>query len=252
MDVAALADRILSARRAGRVLAPLTDELELDLPAAYAVQRAVLARRLSDGEQQIGWKIGYTSAAMRRQMGIEQPNYGPLTDHMLLESGNVVPDDVVQPKVEPEVMVVVSGPVSAGMSLEAVHARCRELRVALEVVDPVWAGYRFRIADNTADGSSAAYAVRGPELPRDATVGELGVVLEVDGVEQHRGSTPAVMGHPLEAVRWLANALAAYGRELQADDVVLTGGITPAVDLPRGSVVTARFDGGLDVRTRRR
>jgi 2-keto-4-pentenoate hydratase len=43
--------------------------------------------RIDRGERQIGWKLGYTSVAMRQQMGVDAPNYGPLTDVMRVDTG---------------------------------------------------------------------------------------------------------------------------------------------------------------------
>ena len=70
---------------------------------AYAVQSEVTAMRLARGERVAGWKLGYTSAAMRTQMGVGEPNFGPLTDAMLLPSGATLPAGALQPRVEPEV-----------------------------------------------------------------------------------------------------------------------------------------------------
>ena len=251
VDVTALADRIFKARRAGQLLPPLTDEVNLDLETAYAIQFALLSRRIDDGERQVGWKIGYTSVAMREQMGIDKPNFGPLTDKMLARSGDDLPVGVVHPKVEPEVLVVIGAEITPGMDLDAIRAACREVRTALEVVDPVWEAYRFRVEDNTADGSSAAHAVLGPSIPSDAPLDSLPVAICVDGEELHRATTAAVMGHPLEAVRWLSGALHERRRQLQVGDLVLTGGLTPAVDLPSGSTVTARFASDLEVAVHR-
>ena len=56
----------------------------LGIDDAYAIQQAGTQLRVERGERVVGWKLGYTSLAMRSQMGIDQPNLGPLTDAMLL------------------------------------------------------------------------------------------------------------------------------------------------------------------------
>src|SRR3954447_17590099 len=97
------AERIISARARRETLTPITDTQQMSMADAYAIQHCMTAARLSRGERIVGWKLGYTSKAMRSQMGIAEPNFGPLTNQMLLDDGALLPGTVVQPKVEPEV-----------------------------------------------------------------------------------------------------------------------------------------------------
>jgi 2-keto-4-pentenoate hydratase len=238
---------ITTARAEGRTLTPITDAARLTLDDAYAVQREGLARRLAAGERPAGWKIGYASQAMRAQMGVDRPNYGPLTDAMLLADGAVVDSGLLQPRVEPEVALVLGTDLPPGADADRVAGAVRSARCALEVVDSVWQDYRFRIEDNTADGSSAAYGVLGPELPAGTDLAALGVTLERDGIAAGTGRGADAMGHPLAALGWLAAELGRHGQHLRAGEVVLTGGLTAAVPLPPGARVTARFAGAFDV-----
>lgn len=226
---------------------PLTD-----LAAAYAIGEAIVRRRLARGERPVGWKLGYTSLAMRRQMGVDQPNHGVLTDAMLLADGAELPEGpLLQPRVEPEVAVRLGRdlsrpPGTAEEVLDAVDAAY----ACLEVVDSVWDGYRFRIEHNTADGSSAAYVVLGPAIAGDdlaATTVEL--ARNGDTVASATGA--AASGHPLAGVVWLARALATTGRHLRAGEIVITGGLTAAVPIEPGDRVDATFDGAVVVSVRR-
>ena len=101
--VAQLAEAIWAARQAGRTLDADATVGSPDLATAYAIQRALLGLRLAAGERVVGWKLGYTSEVMRRQMGIARPNIGPLTGRMLQNSGDAVHERLVQPRVEPEI-----------------------------------------------------------------------------------------------------------------------------------------------------
>jgi 2-keto-4-pentenoate hydratase len=204
---------------------------DLDLAAAYAVQRALTARRTARGARRIGWKLGYTSAAMRAQMGVDAPNVGPLLDTMLLPDGGRVPASLVQPRVEPEIALRV-GPDGAP---DAAFA-------ALEVVDSVWRDYRFTLETNTADGSSAAGVVLGPRLDLDG-LDAVRVELVHDDRPAGTALGAAAMGHPLAALEWLVAELGRHGLALQAGDVVLTGGLTAAVPLAVGDGVRASFGG---------
>ncbi|GAA4903054.1 2-keto-4-pentenoate hydratase [Actinomycetospora succinea] len=211
------------AHGAGQVL-----DAPADLQDPYAVQRALTARREARGARRIGWKLGYTSAVMRAQMGVDSPNLGPLLDTMVVAPGAAVPASLVQPRVEPEIGIVVDA-----------DGRPAGARAVLEVVDSVWRDYRFTLATNTADGSSAAGVLVGD--PLDGDLAALTVELFRDGVLEATGTGDAAMGHPHRALDWLRDELAAHGAALRAGDLVITGGLTRATELPPGSVVEARF-----------
>jgi 2-keto-4-pentenoate hydratase len=233
-DVRALAAEIDAAHRERRLLDAAPHPPDLD--AAYAVQRELTALRTARGARRIGWKLGYTSAAMRAQMGVDQPNLGPLLDTMSVPDGGQVPDSLVQPRVEPEIAVRV-GPDGEP---DAVFA-------ALEIVDSVWRDYRFGLETNTADGSSAAGVVLGPELS-PIGLDTLPVELRLDGSPVGAATGAAAMGHPFTALAWLAAELARRGERLAPGDLVITGGLTVAVALEPGHAVEAAFGDDVVVR----
>lgn len=240
------AARILAARASRATLAPITDRVGLTLGEAYAIQSILTQARIGRGERVIGWKLGYTSLAMRRQMGVDAPNFGPLTDAMLLHSGAAVPGSLLQPRVEPEVGLRFSRDVPTNADRAAVLACAASAHACLEVVDSVWTDYRFKLEDNTADGSSAAGVALGPPLPL-AAIETVEVELFVDGTPAGRGRGSDASGHPADGVVWLVAQLAARGMVLRAGDLVITGGLTRAAPLVAGSTIEARFAPG-DVR----
>ena len=223
MDPRALGEQIIAARSMGRLLdAPAGHGL--DAASAYAVQDLITQWRMSSGARVAGWKLGYTSQAMREQMGIDEPNFGPLFDTMLLSSGAFLDSGVVQPRVEPEIAAVLARDVA--LPTDAVDA-VGEWRLALEIVDSVWHDYRFDWALNTADGSSAAFVVLG-----DPVVGVADLDIELDvGGQTLVGRSNAAMGDPRIALRWLAEQLERHPRGLRAGDVIITGGLTRAMPL---------------------
>jgi 2-keto-4-pentenoate hydratase len=202
----------------------------LDLRSAYAVQRELTALRTGRGAHRIGVKLGYTSQAMREQMGVDEPNHGPLLDSMHITDGRV-PGTLVQPRIEPEIAFIL------GPDLTPVSAHA-----ALEVVDSVWQDYRFTLELNTADGSSAAGVALGPALPVD-TLAALPVRLVRNGTTVAEGTGAAAMGDPRHALGWLRRALAGEPGTLRPGDIVITGGLTAAVPVEPGDVVEAVFGG---------
>ena len=250
MDHQREADRIISARARRETLAPITDGQTPSMADAYAIQHWVTAARLARGERIVGWKLGFTSAAMRSQMGIDHPNFGPLTSQMMLDNDALLPDTVLQPKVEPEVALRFGRRLFGECSVTQVLDAAESAHACLEIVDSVWADYRFRIEDNTADGSSAAFVCIGAPLPI-ATIDTVAVELFRNGDRVGQGVGADASGHPALGVVWLVTQLAKQGIGIESGDIVITGGLTKAVDFVEGDVIEAMYDGTRAVSVRR-
>lgn len=216
-----------------------------DEDMAYAVQDRVLQLRLDRGESLVGIKLGVTSRAKQRQVGVSTPNVAWLTDAMVLGAGLPVPvDRMIHPRVEPEIAFVLadrlSGPgVTSGSALRAVGS----VHAALEVIDSRYSGYQFTLPDVTADNGSSGRFVLGsrPVDPHGLDLAMEGCLLEVDGEVVDSASGAAVLGHPAEALAFAANKLATRGHELKPGWVVLTGGMTDAVPLATGRSTSVQF-----------
>lgn len=212
---------ILSARPAG-----LTED------EAWAIAAARDARRLARGERRVGYKLGWTSAAMREALGIDQPNHGSLWAGMECD-GTLSLASRIHPKAEPEFAYragrTLSGTVSAADVAEA-----GEWAVSLEIVDPRWESYRFAFVDNTADSSSAAAYQLGEFHRIDTDPAELALTMRIDGDEERSATGEVVFGSPAESVAFLVRRLAESGAVLPEGMIVLTGGATAPVDLVLG------------------
>ncbi len=254
IDHDAEARQIVAAHDVHATLDPISDRIELTMHDAYVIQSLVTEERLRRGQTICGWKLGYTSLAMRRQMGVAEANLGPLTDTMLFDGDRDPVHDVAgrftQPRVEPEVALRLARDVEPGADRAAVLAAISSAHASLEIVDSVWIDYRFRIEDNTADGSSAAGVVIGPSIDIDR-IDEVEVRLFVDDVEVGVGYGRDASGHPADGVVWLVERLAARKQQLRGGDIVITGGLTAAAPLEPGSVVRATFDATTEVAVRR-
>jgi 2-keto-4-pentenoate hydratase len=251
-SVDGLAERLREARRECRTIDAAESGPDLTLAQAYSVQDELTALYVSAGRAIAGYKLGYTSVAMRQQMGVNAPNFGPLYDDMLIPSGSTV-DGYMQPRLEPEVAVVMGRDLSGGGLLLHEVAQCvSDVRACLEIVDSVWRDYRFSVEQNTADGSSAAGVVMGPSLSVAAIdCHQVRVSLDVDTRTVATATGTAASGHPLNGVIWLCDQLAERGAGLRAGQVIITGGLTSAVPLVRGSRVDAVYDRGVMVSVQR-
>ncbi|MEE8600633.1 2-keto-4-pentenoate hydratase [Euzebya tangerina] len=233
--VAEAAEELHRARVARRTVAPLSERWPDMTPAdAYAVQAAGIQARLAEGETVIGGKLGFTSAAMRRAMGVDSPNYGWLTDAMLLGGPEVdvadhVSSRMIHPKVEPEIAVRLAADLEAPVTAAEVLAATESVMACLELVDSRFTGFRFGPLDNIADNSSAGAVVLGQPVPLgDINLRLIGVVVEVDGAVHHTAAGAAAHDDPAAAVAWMVNHCA---RPLAAGSLVISGGLTAPVTL---------------------
>jgi 2-keto-4-pentenoate hydratase len=106
-----LADELWQADRHATSVAPLTDRHpDLALDDAYAIQTINIERRTSSGERVIGRKVGLTSRPMQEMLGVDEPDFGVLTDRMMVEDGDLIAlDALVQPRVEAELQDELAG-----------------------------------------------------------------------------------------------------------------------------------------------
>ncbi|WP_369273970.1 2-keto-4-pentenoate hydratase [Streptomyces sp. R11] len=227
---------------------PLSARLPgLDLAHAYAVQRDNVSWRLADGATVIGHKVGLTSPAMRRLLGVDEPDFGHLLDDMVHHDGApVFAAHYCRPRIEPEICFHLTERLSEpGVTVEDVLRATDAVAPALEIVDSRIRDWRITLVDTVADNASAAGLVCGPWIPvRDAP--DLAAVtadLIVDGELAGSGSGREVLGHPAAAVAWLANTLAAFGAALEPGHVVLPGAMTRAPFVRAGQKIEARFEG---------
>ena len=103
-----VADAIFQAHATGTPCAPVRELLpEGKLDLAYAAQEINTKRWLDAGRRLVGRKIGLTSLAVQKQLGVDQPDYGMLFDDMAVPDGwEIGRKQLIQPKVEAEVAFV--------------------------------------------------------------------------------------------------------------------------------------------------
>jgi 2-oxo-3-hexenedioate decarboxylase/2-keto-4-pentenoate hydratase len=240
------AGRLREAARTGIPVAPLTSEFpELSVPTAYAIQRTLVDERLAAGATVRGHKVGLTSKAMQEMLGVTDPDYGHLLDDMFFGSGTSI--DIgrfLQPRVEVEIAFLLRDPVAGpGVTLERVLAATESVAPALEIIDSRIADWRIALADTIADNASSAGVVLGAWSPvtGDLDLTEVTAELSINDEHVASGKGADVLGHPAEAVAWLANALADFGVSLEPGHVIMPGSCTKAFDVRAGDHVEAVY-----------
>ena len=129
----------------------------MTLDDAYAVQSALVARKLAAGRRVIGWKIGLTSRAMQDALKIDTPDSGVLFDDMLFADGAVVPAGrFIQPRIEAEIAFIMKAPLAGAETRADVIAATEAVAPSVEVEQELFnvIGYAIRRAD---EGLGAAH-----------------------------------------------------------------------------------------------
>ncbi len=219
-------------------------ERALTADQGYAVQERLVARRLARGERPVGLKLGLTSRAKMEQVGVREVIVGRLTDAMRMEEGGTIAlDELIHPRIEPEIAFLLSRPLPPDPTRACVEAlACVEaVAPALEIIDSRYRAFRFDLGDVIADNSSSAGFILGHWHPAQTDITNLGILLSVGGTLRETGSSAAILGHPARALVAAARIAAARGIATAAGDVVMAGAATAAVPLADGAWVTAEF-----------
>jgi 2-keto-4-pentenoate hydratase len=249
--VLAAAKTIAAARRNRTPLQPLAgDAAPRDEPEGYRIQDAVHGLLAADFGQQVGYKIGCTSAVMQQYLDIPHPCGGGVFAKGVHESGALLSTkDFVRVGVECEIAARLARdlpPTEAPFTAEWVAEAIEAYLPAIEIVDDRYSDWQtFGAPTLVADDFFAAGCVLGKPVARTAAPDLLAVVGRalINGVEAGRGTGADVLGHPHNALAWLANHLAADGKGLRAGEIVLTGSLVKTVWLNAGDHVVMELEG---------
>lgn len=239
---------LLVAYFSGKPIAPLTSTYDdLTLEDAYAIQMLQIEELVGEGRTVKGHKVGLTSAAMQRLLGVSEPDYGHLLDDFFyLEHAPIPVDRFLQPRIEPEVAFVLKRPLRGpGVTVHEAVAAVDFVLPALEIVDSRIADWKIGLFDTIADNASSGSVVLGsrPTDIHDVDLRLAGAVMTRNGTVVGTGACGAVLGSPLTSLVWLANTVGARGVTLEAEQVVLPGAVCAMVPVGTGDTFTATFGG---------
>lgn len=213
-------------------ITPIRDRGSFDVDDAYKISLEFLRLREQAGEKVIGKKIGVTSKAVQDMLGVFQPDFGFLTDTMLVEDGQTVKisDGLIQPRAEAEIgFILKQDLVGPGVTNEQVLEATESICACFEIVDSRIEGWNIRIVDTVADNASCGVFVLGKDRvsPQGIDLPNLHCTVWKNDALLSEGKGSAVQGSPLAAVAWLANTLGAYGVPLKAGEIILSGSLVP-------------------------
>ena len=248
ISIDSLGDELYTALRTQQVVEPLSNRYpDITIEQAYAIQQRMLLRRQQDGERVVGKKIGVTSAAVMNMLGVHQPDFGWLTDAMIVNQGESIDiSTLIQPKAEGEIAFLLKrdlmGP---GVGVSDVLAATECVMPCFEIVDSRIRDWKIKITDTVADNASCGVFVLG-----DRAVSRLAIDLQTCGMvlEKNRevvatGAGAAALGSPLNAVAWLANTMGRLGIPLKAGDVILSGALAAMFPAAKGDFFRVSIGG---------
>jgi 2-oxopent-4-enoate hydratase len=244
-----LAGTLAEARSSLRPCAPLTEtEPKLTLSDAYGISEITLKARLEqENARLVGKKIGLTSRAVQKQLGVSEPDFGYLISSMNVPMGETVSRSaLLQPRVEGEAVFVLKkrlkGP---GVTVADVIRATDFVLPCIEIIDSRVKDWKIKIQDTVADNASSALFVLGTEPRRlgNLDLREAGMALRLNGEVLSTGCGAACLDHPALAVAWLANALGKFGVGLEAGELILSGAFGPVVPVNAGDRVEVEISG---------
>lgn len=244
----AIAADLAEAERTRVAIAPPTDtHPDFDVVDAYEIQLMNIRSRLADGAKVVGHKVGLSSEAMQKMMGVHEPDYGHLlADMELFEDVAASASKFLFPRVEVEVGFILAADLPGEDCTEDdVLAATAAYVPSIEVVDSRITNWQIKICDTIADNASSAGFVIGKQRvsPKDIDIKSIDAVLTCNGEKLAEGRSDAVLGNPVTSVAWLARKVASFGVRLRAGDVVLPGSCTRAFDAHPGDEFIAEFVG---------
>lgn len=233
---------------AGQPIAPIRDQLAAgDVASAYAIQELNTERWLKQGRRLVGRKIGLTSVAVQKQLGVDQPDFGMLFADMAVCDGEpVAPCRVLQAKVEAEIAFVLERDLTVEQATVADLMRSiGYATAAIEIVGSRIANWDIRLVDTVADNASSGLFVLGNTPYRLAGLDLRDCTMQMTRGDEtvSTGVGHACLGHPLNAALWLARKMVEVGRPLQAGDIILSGALGPMVAAKSGEVFEAQIEG---------
>lgn len=227
---------------------------EADGACSRAKVNALLELRLGSV---IGYKAGLTASAVQKRFGYDKPVWGKLYEGMVLEDGATVeaafgarplfeadmlvrvsseainqaktPMDVLMaidqiiPFIELPDLVVQAPPKLNGPAISAINVGARLGVAGKPVAVPVTRGDRYAMLD----------ALRDMDV----------VLSDGSGATLGKGKGSDILEHPLNAVIWLAQALAQEGLAMKPGELISLGSFSPLLPPKAGMKVTATYQG---------
>lgn len=232
-----------TAAKDSKIVAQLSNKHSISLSDAYSIQKESIDRRFARGEKLSGVKLGFTSKAKMKQMGVHDLIWGRLTDVMEIKNGGEMNlNNFIHPRVEPEIVFLVKEDVNELVNKENAFNYIESVASAIEIIDSRYKNFKFSLEDVIADNCSSAGYIIGDWHPFKTGVSNLALTLSINDKEIESGNTNAILGNPLESFIEACRITKQYNLHLKKGMIVLAGAATPATFVTKGDRVEASFE----------
>jgi 2-keto-4-pentenoate hydratase len=227
------AERIVELFRSRRPTAILPPELyPASLDEAYAIRRAFQEIEETEGRGAIaGYKIGLTTSVMQKLCGVGEPCYGAIfAREVHHHRAELAAADYCRLGVETEIAFRFGDDLPQGNGPGEIALAVESCMAAIELIEDLHYDYkRLDAAAMVAGNVWNAGVVLGTPVTDWQTrdLARATARLSINGQEIGSGNGGDVMGHPLNALAWLADKLAAAGTPLRRGMIVMTGSMVP-------------------------
>jgi len=216
-------------------------EPDITIEDAYYISREYLSLRLAKNhETVVGKKIGVTSDAVQSMLGVYEPDFGFLTDAMHFQEGDVPVGNLIQPKAEAEIALVLAKDLKGpGITAADVLDATAYVTTCFEIVDSRIKDWNIKIQDTVADNASCGVFVLGNSqvAPDSLDLATSRVTVTKNGAFLSEGVGADVQGSPLQSVAWLANTLGKLDESLKQGEIILSGSLVPLESIVPGDVM---------------
>jgi 2-keto-4-pentenoate hydratase len=224
---------------------------DMSMEEAARIRDGLVVELSASQGKVVGYKAGLTNPVVQKRFGHSSPVRGVLLERMLLEDGAEVPAKFgVIPIFEADLVVVVKDEgINQAKTPAEVLKHVASIRPFIELPDMVTAKEQpLTGAVITSFNVGARLGVLGKPIAPDAAMADalakMTVVLrDQDGKELGRAPGAAILGHPLNAVVWLAQDLAQSGGKLRAGDILSLGSFTAPMPPKAGTKITVTYEG---------
>lgn len=214
---------------------------------AYQIQELGIQHRINQHETRIGYKMGLTSEGKRKQMNLDSPLYGELTNKMQIVNSSIFDiTPLIHSKIEPEVAFRIRNTLKGKISHEQAVDSISDICATMEILDSRYTQFKyFSMEDVIADNSSSSHFVLGNWVPFTSTKQLENARLEmfVNDELAQSGDAKEISGDPIQSLVQLCELLSENGRELPAGSIVLAGAATAAVELKPNQKIELKVSG---------
>ncbi len=219
-----------------------------DINLAYEIQKIITNKKVELGEKICGFKVGLTSLAVQKQLGVDQPDFGVLWKSKEIKNyGSVLMSELMQPKAEGEIAFILSKEIlempTGREDFLANYVAC--IAPSIELVGSRISNWDIRIADTVADNASASHFILGDKIEDVSGFDFVGcnMQLKKNNKVTSEGNGAACMGNPIDAALWLIHTLLMSNTKIAEGSVILSGALGPMVPCESGDIFEMHISG---------